>query len=201
MAEPFGLVLNYTTAAAKLAAALWIAQACILFLRRGRSVPAWQIALGLLTFVASSISWRQQPVTAWLIACGLALFMLVDGLRLWMSQPSNEPPTKLTRLPLVSLSLSVVGCGLCTMALVIAPDAAKVNGQPHVMMVISLLSLFFIFGILAASTLELTVGSTGSALLALPWQRLSTAATFAFLLEISWLVGLFRNSNPMNRSS
>lgn len=58
-------------------------------------------------------------------------------------------------------------------------------------MIVSQVMLTITFALLLASTLELTVGLTGSELLALPWKRLSAVATFVFLCEIlvaGWVI-------------
>lgn len=191
MTEPTGLLLSNSAAAAKLSAAFWLTHVAIILLRRGATVPAWQIGLSILTVVASTIAWRADGSTGWFIACLLALVMLIDGLRQWLSGSSPKPATSGRGLPLVAITLSVTGCTLCTYALVVADKAGRLGGQPNALMVASLLLLFMMFALLLASTLELTFGSLGAELLALPWPRLSTIATFTFLAEIllaGWLV-------------
>ncbi len=191
MTEPTGLILSNTAAAAKLAAALWLSHIAIVLLRRGATVPIWQIALSILTVIASTIAWRADRSTGWFIACLLALVMLIDGLRQWMSGGSTKPAGVAKGWPLVAVTLAIVGCALCTYAMAMADPAAQLGGQPHPLMIASLLSLYVMFALLLASSLELTVGKLGAELLALPWQRISTVATFGFLAEIllaGWVI-------------
>lgn len=180
MTEPTGLMLSNAAASAKLAAALWLTQIAVVILRRGTNVPSWQIGLSVLTVAASTIAWRDEGSTGWLVACLLALLMLIDGLRQWMS----NAPAKPNAMPLVAMTLSIVGFGMSTFAIAVSDHAAKLGGQPHLIMLVSLISLFVFFSLLLASTLELTIGTLGSELLSLPWQRFSTIATFGFLAEI-----------------
>lgn len=191
MTEPTGLMFSNSAAAAKLAAAFWLAQIAIVLLRRGATVPTWQIGLSILTVIASTIAWRAETSSGWFIACVLALLMLIDGLRQWMSSVPAKSAAKTKSWPIVALSLAVAGSSLCTYAIAVSDSAAKMNGQPHPLMLVSLVSLLLMFALLLASTLELTIGSLGDELFALPWQRLSTIATFVFLGEIllaGWVI-------------
>ena len=217
MTEQAGLTFSYVAAAAKLAAAFWLTHIAILLLRRGKSVPIWQIVLSILTVAASTIAWRSggRPTAfasvnemtqapggwVWLVACLLALLMLIDGLRQWMSDSLAKPGR---RLPVISVALSLAGCGLCSYAIVTSTDAASIQGQPQLVMIASLISLFIVFALLLASTLELTVGSLGAELLALPWRRMSTIATFAFLVEIllaGWVIARLKPSDSIEMTA
>ena len=200
MTEPTGLMLSNSSAAAKLAAAFWLTHLAIILLRRGATVPAWQIGLSILTVVASTIAWRADASTGWFIACLLALIMLIDGLRQWMTGAASKPSTAPKRLPLIAFTLSITGCALCTYALALAEKAGRLGGQPNAMMIASLISLFVLFALLLASTLELTFGALGSELLALPWSRISMIATFAFLVEIllaGWVVARLKRGESV----
>ena len=191
MTEPTELMLSNSAAAAKLAAAFWLTHLAIILLRRGGAVPVWQIGLSILTVVVSTIAWRADASTAWFIACLLALVMLIDGLRQWMSAGTSKPSIAPKSLPIIAITLSITGFALCTYALAVADKAGRLGGQPNTMMIASLVSLCVMFALLLASTLELTFGALGSELLTLHWSQSSMIATFAFLVEIllaGWVV-------------
>ncbi len=84
MTEPTGIMLSNAAAAAKLAAAFWLAQFAVVLLRRGSTVPVWQIGLSILTVIASTVVWRAENSTVG-SSLALALLMLIDGLRQWMN--------------------------------------------------------------------------------------------------------------------
>ncbi len=112
-------MLNYSAAAAKLAAALWLAHIAIIVLRRGRPVALWQIAISIATVAFSTIAWRAESTNSWFVACILGLVMLIDGLRQWMSATATAENIKpsANRWPVITLALAALDSGSALMQL------------------------------------------------------------------------------------
>ena len=204
MNEPTGLMLSNSAAAAKLAAAFWLTHMAIILLRRGATVPR------LANQPIDLDCCREHYCLASRCAHGLVHRVPVGAhhAHRWLEAMDErlriKPSTAQKRLPLIAITLSITGCALCTYALAVAEKAGRLGGQPNAMMVASLLSMFVLFALLVASTLELTFGALGSELLALPWSRISMIATLAFLIEIllaGWLVARLKPSESVEMTA